>query len=234
MDEAYACETGRNGAVRTLAKALRAGVRSARLRDKEVEHMRPDLRPSNRRPSPATVIAVVALVFAMGGYAIGAPQKTLDNKQVTITNASGGPIDTTSPGDQVNIPLTNPTFVQKAGETVLVMARATLTPIPANAFGCGVELVVGANDPDGADIGAFMEDHTNKGDFGEHTDSDVIPARSTDRTITLTAFAVESGEEFSGDPGAGPCDGPIGDESDPGGNDTWRASVEISVVRLRN
>jgi hypothetical protein len=183
-------------------------------------------------PSPSAAIAVVALVLAMGGLSIAAPPEDKKSDEVVLTTATGGPVNSTDPGERVPIPLSNATFTQRAGEAVLIAATATLVP-DANTSFCGAEVNVSVaptsgSDPGTSEVGLFMEEHTNKGDFGLRSDSEALPAPATDVTRTLVAYVVESSEP-QGEP---ECDNPD-PEGELGPEDTWGGSVRITVVRMR-
>lgn len=205
---------------------------------------------SNLRPTPATAVALIALLFAMTGNVGAAPR--------TLANLAGGPVQTPTYTDddqvgniEVNIPLNGSakyTFVQKAGEAVLITALATLTLSPTTNF-CGATLRVrgiAGETPNGPAswVGLTMTAHSNKGDYGELSDSEALPAPGADRGIELEAVVVEGQRN---DPGLatlyGPgdtCDGfgpnaqdPNDPDYDPG-QDEWTASVRVSIVTFRN
>ena len=180
-----------------------------------------------RGPSPATVIACVALVFATGGYAVAGPKGNKD--EVKLTTATGGPVETTTPGDPVPIPLANAAFTQRAGEAVLVIVRGHFATSEATHH-CGVSVHV-TEEIDGG-VGIFnVEDHSDKG--GQATGAALLPAPATDTAHVLEAVAVES--EGSPSEGLQPCDGEdLTLEPPDTGNDTWTVSATVTVVVLRN
>lgn len=197
---------------------------------------------------PATALGLVAIVFAMTGNAGAAPR--------TIATLTGGPVQTptlTSEEEigaiEVNIPLNGApsySFTQKAGEALLISAEAVLTPGSTNNF-CGARVSVrGVVDENvfpnsAAWLGLNMTQHTNKGDYGELTDSRAIPAPAANRTIEIEAVVVEGEmgqphlEQFYG---SDTCDG-FGPGSDPNSQDydpyqdDWTASVRVTIVSFR-
>jgi hypothetical protein len=174
-------------------------------------------------PSPGVIVAALALVFALAGVAVGA--KTVDRDEVTVVTATGGPVSTTGPEDsnftEVAIPLSIESFTQRAGESVLLNATADIQRTSATNP-CDVEVVVTAGDGQGA--GLHMQNLSERGDEGDATASEGLPAPASDTVQPLDAFvrviAFEEGQggEF------GFCE-----ESD-----TFLASVRVSIVTLRN
>ncbi len=191
---------------------------------RSVSSARPTLR-SRLAPSPAVIVAALTLVFALAGVAVGA--KTTDRDEVTVVTATGGPVSTTGPEEgsnhiQAAIPLSIESFTQRAGESVLLNATADVERTsPTNP--CDVEVVVFTSDePQGA--GLHMRDLSERGDHGDATASEGLPAPASDTVRTLEALvAVAPFEEGQG--------GEFGfcDESD-----TFSASVRVSIVTLRN
>ena len=200
------------------------------------------------RPTPATALGLVAIVFAMTGNAGAAPR--------TIATLSGGPVQTptlTSEEEigtvEVNIPLNGQpsySFTQKAGEALLITAEAVLTPGATTNF-CGARVSVrGVGDENvfpnsSAWLGLNMTQHTNKGDYGSLTDSRAIPAPAATRTIEIEAVVVEgeaSQPHLEAFYGSDTCDG-FGPGSDPNNidydpyQDDWTASVRVTIVSFR-
>lgn len=161
-----------------------------------------------RRPSAVTAVLFAALVAAVGGLAAVATNKD----EVTLRAVSGGPVQTGAPGEDVEISLTNASFTQRAGEAVLLIADADTSANRVSS--CTVHVVVHTTDADGA---LFVEDVADKGEIGDDTEHELLPAPATNTPRTLEAFAEE-------DP----------DSCDVDGEDTWTASVNVSVVTLRN
>ncbi len=190
----------------------------------------PSARPtflSRIGPSPGVIVAALALVFALAGVAVGA--KSTDRDEVTVVTATGGPVSTTGPDEghdhtEVALPLSIGSFTQRAGESVLLNATADVQRTsPTNP--CDVEVVVFTGDqlvPVGA--GLHMQDLSERGDEGDGTASEGLPAPASDTVQPLTAlvrvFAFEEGQggEF------GFCEE----------TDTFSVSVRVSIVTLRN
>ncbi len=174
---------------------------------------------------PGVIVAALALVFALAGVAVGADK--INRDEVTVVTATGGPVSTTGPEEgsnhiQVAIPLSIESFTQRAGESVLLNASADVQRTsPVNP--CDVEVVVFTSDePQGA--GLHMQDLSERGDHGDSTASEGLPAPASDTVRTLEALvAVAPFEEGQG--------GEFGfcDESD-----TFSASVRVSIVTFRN
>ena len=181
------------------------------------------LRHRLRSPASLTAAAIVTLVMAVGGFA--AIAKKQDKDEVTMRTITGGPTQTTDPFEEVAIPLANATFVQRAGEAMIVMVRADFTPSPDTHF-CDVAVFVSDANDAGA-VGIFFEESAEKGDIGQATGSELMAAPAVDTTHTLQAVVVE-------DPADEPrCDGP--DEDDQVvREDTWTVSLRVTVASLRN
>jgi hypothetical protein len=79
------------------------------------------------RPSGSTIIAVTALVFAMGGYAVAVPPDDKKKEEVLLETTSAGPAGNSEGGDRIEFPLTDDSFTQKAGEPVVVIAELDYT-----------------------------------------------------------------------------------------------------------
>lgn len=149
--------------------------------------------------------------------------------ETTFRSSSGGPVDSTDPGVEVPIPLTNASFTQKAGEAVLIMAQAELTASAETSF-CGAEVIVydARPEPELPDVGLFMWRHANKGDPGTLTEAELLAAPAVDTPRTLRAFVVEHDmDELE----AESCDG--ADEDGIVREDTWTARVDVTIAILR-
>jgi hypothetical protein len=176
-----------------------------------------------RRPSPATVLAVVALVFAVTGGAVAADKMNKD--EVTVVNLTGGPVDTTAPHEDVTIPLTDEsdefTFTQKAGEAVELIATfdtdsSQATFCGMTAFVYGVDLPLQAR--------PVFDFKSEAGELGEGSAIGGLAAPTEDREVTLRAIARETEDG---------CDEDVG-EGETNLSDTWTVSVAVSIVTLRN
>lgn len=147
-----------------------------------------------RAPSPGVVIAALALVFAMTGAAVAGDK--LNKDEVTVVTTTGGPVDVVAVGTEVAIPLTNPSFTQKAGEAVLLSATILVTydPPPGDPAFAPCDLFVIVSDSATSsyyvsDVGLHMTRLAERGDHGDLNDSGAIPAPTSDtlRTLTVTA-----------------------------------------------
>lgn len=175
------------------------------------------------RPTPATAIAMVALVFAMTANAGAGPR--------TLVNLSGGPVTTTSPNTDVTIPLNGQatySFTQKAGEAVQVIATfdADAGTGPSGASFCNLLLMVY-----GDKIQARYDVKSEAGELGEGSAVGGRAAPATDTTVTLRAIA----RELS-DPTESQCDQANSEEpsTDPVDQDTWTVSVRVTVHTIRS
>jgi hypothetical protein len=173
-------------------------------------------------PSPATVLAILALVFAVTGGAVAADK--INKNEVTVVTLTGGPVDTTEPNEDVAIPLTDEsdefTFTQKAGEAVELIATferddSQATFCNMTAFVYGVDLPLQAR--------PVFDFKSEAGELGEGSAVGGLAAPTEDREVTLRAIARE---------GEG-CDEDVG-EGETNLSDTWTVSVAVSVVSLRN
>lgn len=197
----------------------------------------------------AAALTLIALVFALTSDAGAAPR--------TIATLTGGPVQTPTLTSEeqigaveVNIPLNGQpsyTITQKAGEALLITAEAVITPGATNNF-CGARVAVrGVADENvfpssGAWLSLNMTQHTNKGDYGELTDSRAIPAPASNRAIEIEAVVVEGETNpphlaaFYGE--GDTCDG-FGPGSDPNNidydpyQDDWTASVRVTIISFR-
>jgi hypothetical protein len=184
-------------------------------------------------------------------------QRGADAGPKTIATLAGGPVTTPMYTDdedvgnvEVPIPLNGSpsyTFTQKASEVIIVAAEARLTPSEGTSF-CGARLFVRGVENQAvfpnssAWVGLEMSQHTNKGDYGLLTDSEIIPAPATDRQISIEAVVVEGErndphlEAFYGPgdtcDGFGPGSDPENSDHDPG-QDEWTARVRVSIASLR-
>jgi hypothetical protein len=200
--------------------------------------------------APVATLVLIALVFVLAGNGGAAPR--------TLITLTGGPVQTPTYTDddqvgnvEVTIPLNGAssyTFTQKAGEALLITAEAVMTSGSTANF-CGAQVSVrGVADenvfPNSAGwLGLNMTQHTNKGDYGELTDSRAIPAPAANRSFNIEAVVVEGQRN---DPGLaqlyGPgdtCDGfgpqaenPNDPDYDPF-QDDWTASVRVTIVSFR-
>lgn len=121
-------------------------------------------------------------------------------------------MQTTAPGTATEIPLSNPSFVQRAGEALLLIADARTRESresPCTVF-------VNVEDSTG-EAKLTVESWADKGDAGTSTEHELLPAKAVNTARTLRAFAIE-------------------DENtcDIDGEDTWTVSVNVSIVSLRN
>lgn len=181
----------------------------------------PTVRPERSRllrqlRSPSTILAIFALLFAMAGGAVA--KDKIDKDEVTVVTTTGE-VTTTAPG-LYTIPLTDPTFTQKAGEVALISAEVEMEP--ENFSDCDVRVVVAGIAP----LGLEMPMLTSRGDVGDPGASQALAAPEADREITLTAEA--SVEEFEE---AGPPDGQCKDGGDPV---SFTVSLRVSISTLRN
>lgn len=175
-----------------------------------------------RGPSPATVLAILALVFAMTGGAVAAGK--INKDEVTIVTLTGGPVDTTEPNADVTIPLTDDsdelTFTQQAGEAIELIATfdadsSQATFCNMTAFVYGVDLPLQARPQ--------FDFKSEAGELGEGSAVGGLPAPETDREVTLRAITRETDG----------CDEDVG-EGETDLSDTWTVSVIVSIVTLRN
>lgn len=180
-------------------------------------------------PTPATIVSVIALLFAMTGGAIAADK--LNKDEVTVVTVTGGPIDVITPGEAVAIPLTVPTFTQKAGEPVLLSATILVTYTPSPESGdpafSPCDLFVDVFDSATSsyyvsDVGLKMRRLGERGDYGDLNDSGAIPAPTSDTLRTLTVLA-----EKRPNPDA-PCDTAEAQAQ------VHTVSVRVSIVTYRN
>jgi hypothetical protein len=165
------------------------------------------LRAGARRPFSLMVVVFVALVVAIGGFAA----VMTDGDEVTLRPSRGGPVQTTSPEASVEIPLSNPTFTQRAGEAVLLIAQARTRESRLSPCSVFIEVVDSTGE-----AGIAMEDAADRGSVGALAENELLPARATNTVRTLSAFATE------------------GPDCDVDGEDTWTVSVNVSIVSLRN
>ena len=156
---------------------------------------------SHLRPSPATAIALVALVFATtGGIVAKPPSEKPGQDEVTLVTLTGGPVDTTTSGEQVPIPLNGAAtfvFTQRAGEAVQLILTVDAT---GPATFCDMAAIVYG---EGIPLGARVDVFSNKGEVGEGSGIGGLPAPATDTIVTLKAIAMES---------AGSCDQAVYDD----------------------
>lgn len=175
-----------------------------------------------RGPSPATVLAILALVFAVTGGAVAGNK--IDRDEVSVVTLTGGPVDTTEPNEDVPIPLTEGsdefTFTQKAGEAVEIIATFDVDSSQATfcnltAFVYGIDLPLQARPQ--------FDFKSEAGELGEGSAVGGLAAPAADREVTLRAIARENDG----------CDEDAG-EGETEFSDTWSVSVAVSVVTLRN
>ena len=180
--------------------------------------------------SPATLVAILVLVFATSGVALGAGR--VDKSEVNLVTFAGS-ADTTGPHVQETILLNGQpsyTFTQLAGEAVQLIASVDAIPNPATF--CGVTTIVYGTTTDGADdgsepdllpLGTRVDLHSNKGELGEGSDVGGIAAPAADRSVTLQAITRETDM----------CDAdPPHEEVDA--DDTWNVSLSLTLLILRN
>lgn len=177
---------------------------------------------SNRRPTPALIVAIVALGFAASGGAQAAPNA--NRGEVTVVTLSGS-ASTTSPsaystGDIILLNGASTfTFTQAAGEAVELIASVDAG---GDVTLCDVTTIVyGESGGAGLPLGARVDISSDKGERGEGSDVGGIAAPGADRTIVLKAIAWEGSS----------CDGGEGGDA---GSDTWNIALRVSVVTLRN
>lgn len=189
--------------------------------------MRIPLPTGLRPPSPAAVVAILALTVATAGTAVAADKVKEDKDEITITTLVGGPVDSTDPFTQVPIPLTDATFVQQPGEMLVISATAELVQSEETAF-CGALVVVtDTNHPE--QLGLEMFSHTELGDWGQLTDSAALGTVTSPTTRQLAAYVIENGGPGS----EWPCDS-VNEEEPDGGQDTYTATVTVTVTTLRD
>ncbi len=175
-----------------------------------------------RGPSPATVLAILALVFAVTGGAVAAGK--INKDEVTVVTLRGGPVDTTESNVDVTIPLTEGsdefTFTQKAGEAVELVA--TFDPDSSQATFCNMTaFVYGVDLP--LQARPQFDFKSEAGELGEGSAVGGLAAPTADREVTLRAIARENDG----------CDEDVG-EGEQDLSDTWSVSVVVSVVTLQN
>jgi hypothetical protein len=201
---------------------------------RSVSPARPTLR-SRLAPSPAVIVAALALVFALTGAAVAGNK--INKDEVTVVTATGSDEKVVGPHkegpgfSEEEIPLSIDSYTHRAGESVLLNATARIeqTSLP-NVGGpeCDVRVVVHMSDPGhegGGDTGAGLEMLwlTERGDPGDATDSEGLPAPATDTERSLTALV-----------SVAPYDGPDAIEDACDETDEFTVSVRVSIVTLRN
>lgn len=179
-------------------------------------------------PSKATLIAMIALAFALAGTASAAP-KDNPREEVLLQTASGPPstsIDNRSDVEgefsyeEVPIPLTNGSFTQLAGEAVVIAARMIAEPVSGT---CDLRVhVTDANDLTG--VGMLMRSFHERGEVGQDADVEALPAPSVDTLRVLVAAANVGLEDKPG------CQMDV--NGDPAWTE-WTVSLSVTVVRLR-
>ena len=117
--------------------------------------------------------------------------------QIQVATFNGA-VETTDQPAGVSIPLTNASFIQKAGTALVLIAEGELTFNKMDR-GCGVFVEVRTDD---SHAGLFLVDNNLKGDPGELADVEALPAPASDTPRTLSAIAVEQD-----DPDGTGCDG---------------------------
>lgn len=175
-------------------------------------------------PSPATVVSVIALLFAMTGGAIAASNVNKD--EVTITTSSQtvtiyGPdmSDPDYPNNFTLVPMQFPSVTQKAGEAVQLIAKMShIGPDQEDENAPCEQRVELYTEAFGA---AEMRDYFQRGP-SPLTFVVGIPASNVDQNhgpITMMASAVggATGPLFA-------CDS----------TDSFQVTVTLSVVRFRN
>lgn len=182
-----------------------------------------------RRPSPAPVLAVLALaVVAMAGSAVAADK--IDKDEVTVVTLTGGPVETTEPNAIVTIPLTDDsdefTFTQKAGEAVQLIATFDVF---TEATFCNMFVFVYADDLP-LQARPQFDFKSEAGELGEGSAMGGLAAPMEDQEVTLHAIARELGDGYGTD-GMKGCDQEVEGVSD---SDTWTVSLTLSIVTLRN
>lgn len=179
---------------------------------------------ANLRPSPALIVAVIALVFATSGVAHGAPRP--NRGEVTLVTLSGS-TSTTSPdayptGDPILLNGDSTyTFTQAAGEAVQLILSVDVVATTTATFCDVTTIVYGESGGDSLPLGARVDYYSEKGERGEGSNVGGIAAPATDRPITLKAIAFENQS----------CDTVVEGVDD---QDTWDLTLTVSVVTLRD
>lgn len=178
------------------------------------------LRLGLRRPSSATVIAFLALVFAIGGYAVAVPPQD-KKEEVVLTTVTSGPFETEAGESD---PVALPSFTQRAGEAVLIAVTADRDYLGQETDVCGVTVELFASSGSELAIVSGIEAHTQKGP-DPSTAATALPAPATDTVRTLEAQVRENGanEEFDG------CTDQAGEPVDA----HWTVSLTVTITRLR-
>jgi len=181
-----------------------------------------------RRPSPAMVVAIVALVFGLAGGAVAKDQKDkADKDEVTVETSTAGPITTTDPSQEEPelIPLVD--FTQRAGEIALVSVNADIDGPAQDVAGCDVLIGVVADTGSGEnDLGFELARLARRGDPTIKTaDSQALPAPASDTAVSLDAFVTESNPpDEEGNPSEdGTCD-----------EETYEVTFTVSITTLRD
>lgn len=178
-------------------------------------------------PSRATVIAMLALAFAVSGTASAAP-KANPNDEVLLQTASGGPTTVSNAGenpweflyDPVPIPLTDGSFTQLAGEAVIIAARMERTHVSG---GCDLRVhVTDQNDNPG--VGMLMRSFVERGEVGQVADVEALPAPAVDTPRVLVAAANIGLEDKPG------CQ--YDEFGDPVPTE-WTVALSVTVIRVR-
>ena len=180
---------------------------------------------ANLRPSPALIVAIIALVFATSGVAHGAPRSSRSG-EVTLVTLTGS-VSTTSPaayetGDTILLDgQATYNFTQAAGEALQLIASVDdVSETPATF--CDVTTIVyGESGGVLLPLGARVDYFSEKGERGEGSNVGGLAAPATDRSITLKAIAFEGNT----------CDTAVEGVDD---EDTWDLTLTVSVVMLRD
>lgn len=187
---------------------------------------------SSFRPTPATVIAILALVIAMTGGAIAA---TSNKGPVTVFTTTGGPFTQVGEGgtgeDRIIVALASPnSFTQKTGQVALIAAELDTTgsfPDPnteGGGFTC--DLIVQVNvhyaglDQFGVGVLSVMDLANRGGVRAGRTDSGALAAPASSRVVTLDAQVF--------------VEGPPGPDGAPTecANDSYTFTIRVSVATM--
>lgn len=171
--------------------------------------------------SPVALVAVLAMVAALGGTAFAAAGQN-NKDEVTVVSGTGAEIIATG-SDETSVTRTPMTislgsFVQRPGEVVLVTGTAEIDFVGAESSACDARVVLSIGEGVGSlQLNRFYERGPEGG--GGLTDSEGLPAPTVTTTRTLEAtvwlFAVDA---------IPPCDASA----------AFRASLRYSIVTYRN
>jgi len=188
-------------------------------------------------PSPAIVIAIIALVFAMAGGAIAATGT--GKGPVSLVTATGGPVTVTAESaarvtDEEpfghTIPLSGTTtFMQKAGQALLFATELSATNTDYSAT-CDLYVLVSVStggSGSGSGFGLDTRVLAERGGSKDSLDSVALAAPAADRVITLSWARAWAYRELE-DGTTHDC----ADENDNFTSDTWTLSLRVSVITM--